>query len=364
MINKSILHLGSPLDRIGVGQVFNGDAPWDIKIHNYPAMAAAALRGSLGLGEAYMDGVWDCDELDTLFSRLAKHLPNGFTILSQLRGMITNGSKRAAFDVGAQHYSIGNDLYEAMLDRRMTYTCALWDDAGNLDQAQESKLARTARKLELEPGMRVLDIGSGWGSMLGYMRETYDVRATGLTVSKAQAEYANERYNRDGLCETLLKDYRDLAPTTRFDRIVSIGMFEHVGHRAYRTFFERANALLVPGGILLLHTITSPEKHAAPDPWTTTYIFPNSEIPGECAIMAAAESLFRLEHAENLGGKNYDKTLMAWWHYFDHAYKTGRIDNAKYNTRFYRMWQLYLRAAAGNMRAEKMGVHQFKFRKI
>jgi len=350
-------------DQRGINVVLNGENPWDIQVRDWAAMTKAFLCGTLGLGEAYMDGVWDCSRIDELFFRIAKSsMPVGAGVSVQWATLIKLGQAHFAREVGQEHYDLGNDLYMGMLDRRMVYTCAYWDNgARNLDEAQEDKLALTAAKLNLKPGMTVLDIGSGWGSFIGYLSERFHVQTTGLTVSKEQAAFANERYSHLP-CKTFLEDYREHSPAQKYDRIVSLGMFEHVGVRAYSPFFETVRRNLEDDGLFLLHTIGNPQKRNRPEPWISKYIFPNSEIPDTVDIAGAARGLFRLENAQNLGGHNYDKTLMCWLKNFENIYPS--LSKSRYNERFRRMWRLYLAAAAGNMRAGNMDVWQFVFSQI
>jgi cyclopropane-fatty-acyl-phospholipid synthase len=350
-------------DKRGLKISLNGDQPWDIQVHDWSAMLRAFLRGSLGLGEAYMDGVWDCERIDELFYRIAGgSLPVFVGLAIQTGTVFRMGKQSYAYRVGQSHYDLGNDLYQKMLDKRMTYTCAYWDNgAKTLDEAQEHKLALTAAKLHLEPGMSVLDIGSGWGSFIGYLAEKFGVRATGLTVSKEQAAYANERY-KDLPVTTLIEDYRAHSPREKYDRIVSLGMFEHVGGPAHRIFFETSRRLMKDSGLLMLHTIGIPGKRERPEPWMAKYIFPNSEIPDPVDIACASRGLLRLENAQNLGGPNYSKTLMCWLSNFDAGWDS--LDHSHYDERFRRMWRLYLAASAGNMRAGNMDVWQFVYSKL
>ncbi|MFZ1201400.1 MAG: cyclopropane fatty acyl phospholipid synthase, partial [Desulfobacterales bacterium] len=245
------------LDHAGVR--IDGDRPFDIRIHEdefYPRVLAG---GSLALGNCYMDGWWDCEALDQFFERIMgarldeKVRQSRALIWAAIKTRLTNSQGYArAFDIGERHYDTGNDLFSIMLDKRLTYSCAYWRSAATLDQAQEAKLELTCRKLNLRPGMRVLDIGCGWGGLAIYAAEKYGARVTGITVSRAQLELA--RRHVDGLPVTFeLQDYRDLKDT--FDRIVSIGMFEHVGVSNYKTFMQVVHRCLKDNGLFLLHTI-------------------------------------------------------------------------------------------------------------
>jgi cyclopropane-fatty-acyl-phospholipid synthase len=231
-----------------------------------------------------------------------------------------------------------------MLDRRMVYTCAYWNGATTLDEAQENKLDLVCRKLGLSPGMRVLDIGCGWGAFGKFAAERYGAQTVGITVSREQVELGRE------LCRGLpvtfeLQDYRDLQG--RFDRVVSLGMFEHVGEKNYRTFMQTVRRALADDGLFLLHTIGSPRTVHATDPWIGRYIFPNSLIPSAEQISRAFDGLFVLEDWHSFGA-DYDKTLMAWWHNFDELWPTLRD---RYGDRFYRRWRYYLLTCAGSFRA-------------
>src|SRR5690606_20649779 len=170
---------------------------------------------------------------------------------------------RRAKQVGERHYDLGNEFYAAMLDKRMTYTCGYWEGASTLDQAQEAKLEMICRKLQLKPGMRLLDIGCGWVSLMAYAAEHYDVECVGISISKEQVELAQQRYP-DLPLEFRLQDYREL--NEQFDAIASIGMFEHVGRRNHRVYMEVANRCLRDDGLFLLHTIGKNARRSTPDP--------------------------------------------------------------------------------------------------
>ncbi len=264
----------------------------------------------------------------------------------------TNRGRRSrAFEIGERHYDLGNDLYETMLDRRMVYSCACWAGARSLDEAQEAKLDLVCRKVRLRPGMRVLDIGCGWGGFAAFAAERYGVGVVGVTVSKEQVELGLAR--TAGLpVELVLRDYRDVEGT--FDAIVSIGMFEHVGRRNYGTFFDVARRCLAPDGLFLLHTIGNRRSSEADDPWIDRYIFPNGLIPSMAQITAALERRFVLEDWQNIG-PNYEPTLLAWLENFRAGW--SRLED-RYGRRFYRMWTYYLRSCAGSFRARYNDVWQ------
>jgi cyclopropane-fatty-acyl-phospholipid synthase len=337
----------------------NGNRPWDIQIHD-PVVYQRALRdGSLGLGEAYMDGLWDSAQLDETFAKLLRHDLDAALnheaklhfALHWLKDRVLNRQSRArAFTVGERHYDIGNDVYQAMLDPTMSYSCGYWAEADDLDSAQLAKLSLTCRKLELAPGQRLLDIGCGWGGLAAYAAEHHGVEVVGITVSRAQAALARERC-RDLPVDIRLMDYRDIPAQVhgRFDRIVSVGMFEHVGPRNYPAYFEVARQVLKDDGLFLLHTIGNDRTVAITDSWTDTYIFPNGKIPSAQEISHALEGRFILEDWHNFG-RYYDPTLMAWWQRFDAAWPELR---ANYDDVFYRMWKYYLHASAGFFRSRQ-----------
>ena len=335
------------------GIEINGKNPWDIIVNNDDFYRKVMAWGSLGLGESYMDGWWECQKLDEFFYRIlskdighqVKH--NWNLLVSGLGARILNlQSKKRAFQIGERHYDIGNDLFIKMLDKRMTYSCGYWRNAGTLDEAQERKLDLICQKLGLRPGMKMLDIGCGWGNIAKYAAEKYQVHVVGITVSQEQVELART------LCRGLpieirLQDYRDV--NNRFDRIVSIGMIEHVGYKNYRTFMEVAHRCLEDGGLFLVHTIGGLESRTSVDPWVDRYIFPNGMLPSIKQLGKAIEGLFVMEDWHSFGA-DYDKTLMAWHRNFEDSWDTLK---SNYDERFHRMWRYYLLSCAGSFRARK-----------
>ncbi len=339
------------------GIALGGAAAWDATVHDERLWGRILSHGTLGLGEAYMDGWFDVDRLDQMITRLLDadiyaHLkPDLGLAISVLRGRLLNLQRLRVTEVGEKHYDIGNDLYTAMLDRRMIYSCGYWKDADTLDAAQEAKLDLICRKAGLQPGMRVLDIGSGWGGFLKFAAERYGIEGVGITISKQQAAYAEA--NKGNLpIETRLMDY--MALEGRFDRVISIGMFEHVGYKNYRAYFRKVRSLLAPDGLFVLHTIGNKFSSTHGDPWTEKYIFPNGMLPSVRQIAAATERVFIMEDWHNFGA-DYDKTLMAWWANFDTAWPTLR---ERYGDRFYRMWKFYLQVFAAMFRVRNIQLWQ------
>lgn len=337
----------------------NGSNPWDMQIRAAGVPERAFSQGNLGLGEAYMDGAWDAEELDEFFSRLlGTRLTDGIRPLRLLGYALTakllnrQGKKRAK-KVGEVHYDLGNDFYAAMLDSRMTYTCGYWATATDLEQAQRDKLDLICRKLKLQPGMRVLDIGCGWGSFMAYAAQHYGVECVGVTISKEQVAWAQEHYGDNLPLEFRLQDYRDV--NEKFDAIASVGMFEHVGRKNYRTYMEVAHRCLQDDGLFLLHTIGKNMRKSAPDPWIDKYIFPNGDLPSVGQIGDAVDNLFVVEDVHNFGA-DYDKTLMAWFRNFEKAWP--RFEHLL-GERFYRMWRYYLLSCAGAFRARDIQLWQW-----
>ncbi len=334
----------------------DGNRPWDIRVHEPRLYARILAGGSLALGESYMDGWWDCKRLDQFFDRiltahLHKKVRKGlfWNALKARTINLQRGSR--AYVIGRRHYDLGNELYACMLDKHMTYSCGYWKNARTLDEAQEAKLELCCRKLGLQRGMRVLDIGCGWGSFAKYAAEKYGVRVVGITVSKEQVTLARKRCK--GLpVEIRLQDYRKL--NGRFDRIVSIGMIEHVGYKNYRTYMHITHQCLKQNGLFLLHTIGGNTSVSSADPWIGKYIFPNSMLPSAKQIVAAAEGLFVLEDWHSFGA-DYDRTLLAWHENFTRSRK--RLEG-KYDERFCRMWTYYLLSCAGTFRARENQVWQ------
>jgi len=332
----------------------NGSRSFDIQVHNDLFYSRVLSGGSLALGECYMDGWWDCKALDQFCYKLLRgridkqvNVTNPAFIMHFLKAYFFNAqSKKRAYIVGEEHYDTGNDLFSLMLDQRMNYSCGYWCNADNLDQAQINKLDIVCRKLHLEPGMRVLEIGCGWGGFAKYAAENYGVSVHGITVSKGQMDYAIK--SCEGLETTFeLKDYREL--NTNYDAIVSIGMFEHVGYKNYRNYMEVARRCLNDGGLFLLHTIGRNTSARSTDPWTHKYIFPNGMIPSPGQISKSLHGLFVIEDWHNFG-QYYDPTLMAWNENFQKNYESLK---EKYDERFKRMWEYYLLMCAGTFRSRR-----------
>lgn len=339
----------------------NGARPWDIQVHHADFFKRVFQQGSLGLGESYMEGWWDCERLDILFckilkAKLDKQVPGNLKdILRVVSARMFNLQSRSrSWIVGKEHYDIGNDLFALMLDPHMQYSCGYWRHAQTLEEAQNAKLKMICEKLQLEPGMRLLDIGCGWGGLAAYAARNYGVSVDGVTISREQQKLAQQRC--EGLdANILLQDYRDL--NTTYDRIVSVGMFEHVGPKNYETYFSVVDRCLKPNGLFLLHTIGSNQTGLSVDPWINKYIFPNGCLPSIRQIASVSESRLVMEDWHNFGS-DYDKTLMAWHERFNQAW-SGLSSN--YTPRFRRMFNYYLCACAGAFRARDIELWQVLF---
>lgn len=341
----------------------NGNRPWDFQVNDERLYCKVATQGSLGLGEAYMEGWFEARQLDESIKRILEsklgttYTPPWMAALRKIGAALLNRqSKRRALEVGKRHYDLSNHLFQCMLDKRMVYSCAYWKNAKNLDEAQEAKLDLVCRKLDLKPGMKILDIGCGWGGFAKYAAEKYKVQVVGITISRQQLELAQE------LCKGLpielrFQDYRDINET--FDHIVSIGQMEHVGYKNYRTYMSVVNRCLRDNGLFLLHTIGNNLCDTNTDPWIDKYIFPNGQIPSGLQLMEASKGIFIMEDWHNFG-PDYDKTLMAWHQNFINSWPQLK---ANYDERFFRMWSFYLLTCAGAFRARQLQLWQIVYSK-
>ena len=312
------------------------------------------MQGSLGLGESYMDGWWDCEALDEFFARILDlrldHQVRGLSKIKVLglSRLLNMQSRTRSRRVAKQHYDVGNDFYSEMLDERMMYSCGYWRRAKTLEEAQEAKLELIACKLGLRPNARVLDIGCGWGGACRFFAERYGVQVVGVTLSREQAKFAREHCAGHAV-KILERDYRDLPPRETFDAVYSIGMFEHVGYKNYRTFMRKVHELLPSGGRFLLHTIGRNITGVSTDPWINRYIFPYGMMPSVRQIGQSIERLFVMEDWHGFG-QDYDRTIMAWRANFEGAKDVLR---GRYDERFFRMWRYYLSCCAGAFRARR-----------
>jgi cyclopropane-fatty-acyl-phospholipid synthase len=349
----------------GADVIVGGDRPWDVQVHDERLWSRMLRDGTLGVGEAYVDGWWDTPALDEFIDKalrvdLGDTLRDNWMIVPHvLRARVLNlQTLRRSFGSAQHHYDIGNDLYEAMLDKRMLYTCAYWPPgAKTLEEAQEAKLDLVCRKVGLQAGMRVLDLGCGWGGFSAFAAERYGCKLTSYTVAREQVKWIRDRYAHLPI-DVRLDDYRKATGT--YDAVVSIGLMEHVGPKNYRGYFELVDRLLAPGGVAFVHTIGGNRARAHIDPWFDKYVFPNSCLPTLAQLITAMEGLFVPEDVHNIG-EDYDTTLMAWWERFDAAWPRLR---ARYGEPFYRMWKYYLLSSAGAFRARSQQLFQLVMTRI
>ena len=327
----------------------NGNNPWDIHIHNKNMYRDILLYGSLGLGESYMKGWWDCESLDEFFTRVIptvyKTRKNSLPyIFSLTKNALANmQSIKRSFNVGTQHYDISPEFMRNMLGKSMMYSCGYWRNANTLVEAQDAKVKLTLDKLMLQPGMKILDIGCGWGGAAKYAAENYGVSVVGITISKNQMKVAREKCK--GLpVDIRLQDYRDVDGI--YDRIYSIGMFEHVGYKNFSSYMDIVQQKLSANGLFVLHTIGNDITSKTTCPWIDKYIFPGGLLPSASQITKVMENNFFIEDWQNFG-HDYDKTLMAWYQNFITNWP-GPHDNL--DERFYRMWKYYLTISAAGFR--------------
>jgi cyclopropane-fatty-acyl-phospholipid synthase len=338
----------------------NGANPWDIQVNDTRFYDRVISNGSLGLGETYVEGWWDCQQIDEAIrkimeARLEHHFVHKWQLaiaaLKILRARIFNlQSEQRAAEIAKVHYDLGAEFFRAVLGATMMYSCAYWKDAASLDQAQEDKLDLICRKLQIQGSDRVLDVGCGWGGFLKHVAGRFGCASTGITISAKQCEYAKDFCT--GLpVRVLLSDYRapDLEQQGRFDKVTSIGMFEHVGRKNYRTFIKIIDSLMTEDGLFLLQTIGRCRPEGASDPWMNKYIFPNGTLPSAAEIAEAIEGHFVIEDWHSFGA-DYDRTLMAWHANFEAS--TGSCEEA-FSKSFRQMWRYYLLSCAGSFRARQ-----------
>lgn len=343
------------------GVTVNGGNPWDIQIRDDRTFAHVLKRKSLGLGEAYMEGWWDCRRLDEFICRVLKagldqKIKTRYkAFLNSLVAAIVNlQSKSRSPIVAERHYNLGNDLFFSFLDPYNQYSCAYFDNTESLNEAQIKKMELICKKINICQSDHVLDIGCGWGGLAGYMAEHYGCKVTAVNIAGEQINYARN-YCRSLPVKIITCDYRDIQG--KFDKIISVGMFEHVGQKNYPAFMKTAHRCLKDNGIFLLHTIGGNHSTIKCDPWITKYIFPNGMLPSIAQISKAVEGMFVVEDLHNMG-PHYEKTLLAWYDNFQGAWH--KLKN-NYDEKFKRMWDYYLLSCAGSFRARYNQLWQIVF---
>ena len=349
----------------------NGSRPWDIRVYNDKFYSRLLLHGSIALGESYVDGWWDCDAIDQFIYRILKAgmvdiktgaIKNlGIPFVDKLRliGPIfinRQTKKRSAQDI-KYHYSLGNNLFIATLDKRLLYSCGYWKNAKNLDEAQEAKIDLICRKLKLEPKMKLLEIGCGFGGFAKYAADKYGVEVTGITSSEAHSNFAKE-YCKESNVKIIHQDYRNIKG--KFDRVVCIEMMEHVGYKNHRTFTKQIYDCLKPGGLFLLQSISISISTIKNDPWVDKYIFPGTIALSAKQITTATEDYFYILDWHDFT-QDYHSTMIEWFKNFDKNW--GKIKN-NYDERFYRLWKYYLLCCPGTALAKTHHLWQIVFARI
>lgn len=347
------------------GIPINGPEPYSIQVHNEKLWDRLLDQRLLGLAEGYVDGWWSCERVDEMLTRftnidLAKQIPMSPSIaIAAAWSRIANRQNRSRSPKNAEfHYGIGNDLFELMLDDYMMYSCGYWQKAKNLDDAQIAKMDLICKKLKLKPGMRVLDIGCGWGGFLEYAAKTYGITGVGITPVDKQISTAIQRCEPLGI-EIHQMTYQDLdGQFGKFDRIVSIGMMEHVGPKNLKLFFDKCDEQLNHKGIMVHHLIGSTRARHDADPFYDKYIFPGGILPSVSQFTAAAEPNWVIEDVHNFG-LDYAKTLAEWY-----KNVTSNWDNLpNYDARFRKMWEFYLLSCIGGFMSRKFNLWQYVMRR-
>jgi len=384
------------------GVDINGDKPSDMKFNTnkmwYRMVKYHIGIDRLAVGEGYMDGLWDCDDLQTFFEKVFLESHYAFNKHSMRVSKLVHSLPLLAFNLQSKsrckkdissHYDIGNDLFKLMLDRSMNYSCGYWTKNAflnptigenelqvktntlceTLDEAQLNKMLLIARKLNLSPGMTILDIGCGWGYLAKFLAINFDVHVLGITISKEQIKYATttdlEQHELDflripglksegtGTFKFELRDYRDTKET--FDRIVSVGMLEHVGKKNYDEYFKICHRNLKDDGLALIHTIGVCHDFVPQvEPWCNKYIFPGGMTPYQHQIVKATFGRFVIEDWHNMG-YNYYRTLNVWHKNF---LKSWPQLEGKYDQRFKRMWEFFLCSSAALFKTRRLNLWQ------
>ena len=364
MINKVVTHL---FERAGLQ--IGGSKANNVVVHDDRFFKEVLLKGSIGLGDSYVEGTWDASSVDdVVFALIKSGVYN--SILSQIYDTVGSVARRiqnlqdriGSYQVIDEHYDLDYNLFLAFLDRYNQYTCGYFERTDDLDQAQENKLELICNKLNLREGDKVLDIGGGWGGLALYMTERFDVDVSIITLSRQQANHARK------MCEgrkvkVHVCDYRDiplLFSSSSFDKVAAVGILEHIGHKNYRQFMKVVNHALIPEGRCLFQTLYSPANRILSNPWVRKHIFPNHELPPQNTIKSAASKYF--QPADKVAFQDltphYVKTLLAWNERLNKA-----IDDKKINLepKEHRKWNFYFLSCAGALRAEHMRVGQFVY---
>jgi cyclopropane-fatty-acyl-phospholipid synthase len=351
-----------------------GTGPSGTVIVKNPELYDRIVRdGSLGMGEGYMEGWWDAENGDIASAIgviISNHLEKAIRVSPSLllsaasTKLFANVSRVRSKTNIQQHYDVGNDFYELFLDDNMAYTCAYQKDPNDtIEQMQDQKHERVARKLGLKAGESMVDLGCGFGGMLRYSAKNYGITGMGVTLSEGQYEWGNSKMKEEGLQDKIrieLKDYRDMTGT--FDKVVSIGLAEHTWQRGYETFIGKVSELLKDGGIGLVHTIGST---AAPsettEAWINKYIFPDGRLPRlEELVEEMRRAGLTVAHVENLK-LHYAETLRHWKEKFNKNRDAIQKLGPQYNEQFIRMWDYYLQVCEAGFRYGDLQLYQILF---
>ncbi len=341
---------------------FNESGELNIQVNNAQFYRRAALLGSLGFGESYADGQWECDHLDKVIARILLYSVNrsGLAHIGiQLRSMLFNRqsvlrSKRVA----RQHYDVDTTIFELMLDPYLQYTCGYFANTDNLDQAQIDKMAMIIQKLCLKPGDSLLDIGCGWGGFARFAAENFGIKVSGLSISQSQLAYARTLCKGFD-CEFKYGDYRHLHEIypQKFNAISIIGVTEHIGYKNFKNLYKVMRSRLQEGGLALQHSITRMKSTVHVEPFIDRYIFPGGMVPSVEQLAHSMAGEFVLEDVHNFGA-DYDQTLMAW----DQNMKLAQAKIEAmpgFGQRFYRIWSYYLQSCAALFRVRQAQVMQY-----
>lgn len=346
------------------GIALDGTNPWDIVVNHERFYDRVLTRGSLGFGESYMDGDWDVVELDALIRRIIRMqvvsspLVKITRALHDLKARIVNlQTRKGSLAIAETHYNLDHRLYQQFLGPYNQYTCCFFNQAQTLEEAEIEKLEMICNKLDLQPGDKVLDIGCGWGGFARYAAESRGCHVTGISISSEQIAYARE-YTAGWPVDIIESDYRDLPKLYdegHFDKVVIIGMIEHVGYKNYRSLFRIVHRLLHDHGLFLLHTIGNSQTTSVVDPWIEKYIFRNSMAPSMRQLANAAERLFVIQDWENYG-QYYAPTLAAWHRNFSANWENIRRIEGKqrFDERFRRMFNYYFLCCKAGFETENI----------
>lgn len=352
------------------GITIGGHAAHDLRVLDPSFFRRIAMNPAYELGQTYVDGLWECDAIDRMMTKLlAAGVGQSFEHGRQffVRSLVAKAhnlqSRLRAKIVIDRHYDLGDELFAAMLDESMAYTCAIFETPEtSLADAQQAKMRVLCNKLELASGETFLDIGCGWGGLLDHAARVNGARVTGITISKNQHATATERVRHHPGASVRLMDYRDLPKQgERYAKVAAVEMIEAVGPKNYETFFRSVHDVMEPGGRFVLQCFISHRSVYVCNEWFDRHIFPNGVSPSLAFLSRASESTFGAPSVIEDIGLHYDPTLMAWNDNFEAAYPS--LVRYGYDERFRRMWRFYLTSLAGVFRAKHLRCYQIVYEK-